>query len=123
MLVDDENFMHSIFERILNNAGHDIVEHAYDGQEAVEKFSCLIQEPDIIIMDHRMPKKNGVEATQELRTISPSIIVLFVSADESIRNDALEAGAADFLSKPIRSQDLLSAINNALRLTLAIALN
>ena len=121
MIVDDDRFMHRVFERILKIAGHDVVEHAFNGQEAVEKFSGLSQQLDMIIMDHRMPTKNGVEATLEIRTISSSIIVLFVSADESARNDALEAGAIGFLVKPIRSRELVSAISDALQLTPSIA--
>ncbi len=121
MIVDDDIFMHRVFERILEIAGHDVVEHAFDGQDAVEKFSRLSQQPDIIIMDHRMPTKNGVDATLELRTISSTIVILFVSADESIRNTALEAGAIGFLVKPIRSKEFIAAISDALRLTPSIA--
>lgn len=120
MIVDDDRFMHRVFERILKIAGHDVVEHAFNGQEAVEKFSGLSQQLDMIIMDHRMPTKNGVEATLEIRTISSSIIVLFVSADESVRNNALEAGAIGFLVKPIRSNELVTAISDALQLPPAI---
>lgn len=121
MIVDDDTFMHRVFERILKIAGHDVVEHAFDGQDAVEKFSGLSQQPDIIIMDHRMPTKNGVDATLELMTISSTIVILFVSADESIHSEALEAGAIGFLVKPIRSKDLISAISDALQLAPSIA--
>ncbi|MGY5854721.1 MAG: response regulator [Candidatus Thorarchaeota archaeon] len=114
MLVDDDQFMHRVFERIMSIAGHDVVEHAYDGQEAVEKYACLNPYPDIIIMDHRMPLKDGVSATRELMDINPTIKILFVSADESVREKALDAGAIGFLSKPIRSRQFLTAIEEAL---------
>jgi two-component system chemotaxis response regulator CheY len=114
MLVDDDKFMHRVFERIMNMAGHSVVEHAFDGLEAVEKFVCLNPKPDIIIMDHRMPVKNGVETTRELIVISPTIRILFVSADESARKEALDAGASEFLCKPIRSSQFLAAIDEVL---------
>jgi two-component system chemotaxis response regulator CheY len=110
MLVDDDKFMHRVFERILLMAGHEVVEHAYNGQEAIERFVCLNPRPDMILMDHRMPVKNGVLATRELLKISPNTKILFVSADESVREEAMAAGSVGFLSKPVRSKQLLTAI-------------
>jgi two-component system chemotaxis response regulator CheY len=113
MIVDDDIFMHKVFERILSLAGHMVIEHAFDGQEAVEKYVCS---PDLILMDHRMPVKNGVDATREMLTITPETKILFVSADESAQRDAFAAGAVGFLAKPIRSKKLLGAIDKALGL-------
>jgi CheY-like chemotaxis protein len=111
MLVDDDKFMHKVFERIMSLAGHDVVGHAYNGQEAIEIFASLNPQPDFILMDHRMPIKNGVFATRELIANYPWIKILFVSADETVRDEAMEAGAIGFLSKPIRSIQLLRAID------------
>ena len=111
MIVDDDIFMHKVFERILSLAGHDVIEHAYNGQEAIEKHTCY---PDIVLMDHRMPVKNGVAATRELIGVAPTIKILFVSADDSAQIEAKDAGAIGFLGKPIRSKTLLTAIDKAL---------
>ena len=52
-------------------------------------------------MDHRMPSKDGIEVTEEILSINPNTKIIFVSADYSIRDKALEVGAIDFLEKPI----------------------
>ena len=84
MFVDDDKFMHKVFERIMSLAGHDVVGHAYNGQEAVENFESLNPQPDFILMDHRMPIRNGVSATRELIDKFPGIKILFISADETV---------------------------------------
>jgi two-component system chemotaxis response regulator CheY len=111
LIVDDDNFLHKVLERILTIAGHRVVGHAYDGAEAVERFRQLNPKPEIILMDHRMPVMSGAAATREILGSSPGVKVLFVSADETVRQEALEAGALGFLTKPIRSADLFAAID------------
>lgn len=114
LIVDDDSFLHKVLEKILTIAGHTVVGHAYDGAEAIERYIQLNPKPDIILMDHRMPVMNGATATRELRKLSPSVRILFVSADETVKDEAIEAGALGFLTKPIRSADLFAAIKNAL---------
>ncbi len=64
----------------------------------------------IIIMDHRMPTKNGVEATKEILAEYPDTGIIFVSADEAVEKEARESGAKRFLKKPISLKDLISNI-------------
>lgn len=111
MIVDDDIFMHKVFDRILSLGGHDVIEHAFNGQEAVEKFTGNM---DLILMDYRMPVKNGVNSTKEIIESLRSVKIIFVSADDSVQNEAMDAGAILFLSKPIRSKKLLSAIDEAI---------
>jgi two-component system chemotaxis response regulator CheY len=61
-------------------------------------------------MDHRMPTKNGVEATREILAESPNSRIIFVSADEAVEKEAKEAGAIRFLKKPISLKDLIKNI-------------
>lgn len=61
-------------------------------------------------MDHRMPLKNGLETTKELLEIDPESKIIFVSADYTVRNQAYEIGAVDFLEKPIELDTLVSMI-------------
>ena len=84
------------------------VAHAYDGADAIEKYVQLNQKPDIILMDHRMPVMSGTEATTEIHKINPKAKIIFISADESVRDIAISAGALDFLTKPIRSKQLFA---------------
>jgi len=110
LIVDDDNFLHKVLERILTIGGHQVVGHADDGAEAIEVYVQLNPKPDIILMDHRMPIMNGTTATRELLHMDPSARILFISADETVKSEAMDAGALDFLTKPIRSKDLFSAI-------------
>ena len=81
--------------------GHEIVDKAFNGEEALEIYRNFQNTPDIILMDHRMPLKDGLEATKEILAINPHCKIVFVSADYSVRDRALEIGAIDFLEKPI----------------------
>lgn len=91
--------------------GHVVTAKAYDGEEAVNLFKNLSNKPDIILMDHRMPVKNGLDTTKELLEIAPQSKIIFVSADYTVRNQAFEIGAIDFLEKPIDFDTLASIIN------------
>jgi two-component system chemotaxis response regulator CheY len=109
-IVDDDELIHKVLERLLVAGGFRISAHAFNGAEAVEKFVRMNPKPDIILMDHRMPVVSGVAATREILHILPSTKVLFVSADETVRDEALAAGAIGFLTKPIRSAVLFDMI-------------
>jgi two-component system chemotaxis response regulator CheY len=110
MIVDDDAFLHKVIERILVLGGHSVSDHAYNGAEAIEKYVALNPRPNIVLMDHRMPVMNGVTATREIREMDSHAVVVFISADNSVEAEAIEAGAVGFLTKPIRSKDLFDAI-------------
>ncbi len=109
-IVDDEPMLHELYGDILEMSGHDIVANAYDGDEAVEILKTMDEPPEIVIMDHRMPGKDGIETTKELLEISPDMKIIFASADGAVKDDALAAGACDFLAKPFPVSDLLLEI-------------
>ena len=109
-IVDDEPALHELYGEILEVRGHEIVANAYNGNEAVEIFKGMNEHPEIIIMDHRMPNKDGVETTKEILKINPNTKIIFASADAAVRNDALKSGARSFLSKPFAMTDLLAGI-------------
>jgi len=110
LIVDDDIFLQKVLSRILLVGGHTVVGQAYDGAEAVEIFNELNPKPDIILMDYRMPVMDGASATRKILQIDPRCRILFISADDSVRTDALDAGALGFLTKPIRSKLLFATI-------------
>lgn len=83
---------------------------ASDGEEAVRKYKSMVSKPVIVIMDQRMPVKDGVTATHEILAMDPKAKILFGSADLQIKGEAMRAGAKDFLLKPFRIEALLKAI-------------
>jgi two-component system chemotaxis response regulator CheY len=98
------------YREILKIYGFEVVGWAYNGEDAVKEFANLNPRPDVIIMDHRLPMKNGVETTEEILRIDPSAKVLFVSADTTSRSPALSVGAAGFLRKPFELKELVATI-------------
>ena len=90
--------------------GHEIIADAYDGDEAVKMFGSMDTPPEIVIMDHRMPNKNGIEATKELIGINQDGRIMLASADDMVKGSALEAGACRFMLKPFNVVDLLAKI-------------
>lgn len=112
-LVDDERFIVDLYRDILEANGHTVVDVASDGEEAVRKYKQMKQKPVVIIMDQRMPIKDGVSATQEILKMDPDATIFFGSADLHIEKEALAAGAKGFLLKPFRIEELLAAITEA----------
>ncbi len=112
-LVDDEKFIVELYRDILEANGHTVVGVASDGEEAVQKYRRMKDKPVIIIMDQRMPVRDGVSATQEILKTDPEAIIFFGSADLHIEKEALAAGARGFLLKPFRIEELLAAIKEA----------
>ncbi|MFX1388683.1 MAG: response regulator [Promethearchaeota archaeon] len=110
LIVDDDLDIVDLFEQFLKLKGHKIIAKAYDGEQAIEVFKKSQNHIDIIIMDHRMPLKNGVETTEEILNINPKVKIIFVSADYTIRDRAIKAGAVDFLEKPIDFDTLFRLI-------------
>ena len=110
LIVDDDADIVNLFEQFLKLEGHEIVAKAFNGEEALELYKTFQNAPDIILMDHRMPLKNGLEATKEILAINPSNNIIFISADYTVREKALEAGAIHFLEKPIDFSTLFKII-------------
>lgn len=95
--------------------GHYVVAKAFNGEEAVETYKKLVKNsetrPDIVLMDHRMPKKDGLTATKEILAINPNCIIIFISADSEIKKKVLEINCS-FLEKPINFRSLLERISS-----------
>ena len=113
-VVDDEVYLQDLYADLLGIVGHQIVDTAFNGEEAVLKFEVMDRKPDLIIMDHRMPIKNGVEATKEILAMEPKSKVLFISADVSQENRVVEIGAVGFLEKPFPMDKLFRMIDKVL---------
>jgi len=112
LIVDDDEAIVKLFEQFMVFKGHTVVAKAFDGEQAIKLYKTTQNQLDIILMDHRMPLKNGVEATKEILLIDPDCKIIFISADYDIRDIALKAGAIEFLEKPIDFDTLFKLIEN-----------
>lgn len=111
VIADD----HPLLREAMRNAFEqqedmEVVGEAGDGEEAVKLSSEL--KPDIVIMDIVMPNLSGIEATKQIRKISPTTAVLILTAydDDRYVIGLLEAGAAGYLLKSARGQVLVEAV-------------
>ena len=107
LIVDDHALFRSGLAQILESKGIEVVGEAADGIEAIEWASRV--QPDVILMDVRMPRLNGLEATRAIvdRLPSVKVIMLTVSdADEDLFA-AIRAGAAGYLLKNVSPDELL----------------
>jgi DNA-binding NarL/FixJ family response regulator len=114
MVVDDQQLMRDGISSLLSiQEGIEMVGTAPDGQEAIEQALAL--QPDVILMDVRMPVMNGITATEKIRQQLPSCQVLMLTTfdDEEEIVKALIAGATGYLLKDIPAQDLANAVRLA----------
>ena len=100
LIVEDEPHIQFLYKNLVSVLGYEVIGVASNGEEAINLYKSFSIEPDIILMDHRMPKKNGIEATKEILKISNHTKIIFVSADSSIREEAFSIGVASFKEKP-----------------------
>ncbi|TFG00936.1 MAG: response regulator [Promethearchaeota archaeon] len=113
-IIEDDIYLQKLYNKILNTSGHQVVGIANNGDEGVKMYESFFVKPDIIIMDHRMPIKNGIEATKEILKISNHSKIIFASADNSVKNLALSIGAIKFIEKPFSMVKFLKIIENVL---------
>ncbi len=115
LVVDDAIFMRNMIKDIFAQAGDfEVVGEAAHGLEAVEKFKEL--KPDLVTMDIVMPFKSGIEATREIMKIDPDSVIVMCSAlgQEQLVMEAIEAGAADFIVKPFKADEVLQVVRKVL---------
>jgi len=113
LAVEDEGLVAAALTALLGNLGHQVVGLAKDGQEAVECAATL--DPDLIIMDIRIPIMDGIETARTILGQKPIPIVLLTAyADENLARRAGEAGIMAYLVKPADKKQLGSTIEVAL---------
>ncbi len=115
VIADDHPLLReSLRQALSNEKDMEVVGEAGDGEEAVNLVSQLT--PDIVVMDIMMPKFNGIEATRQIKKIAPNIAVLILTAydDDSYVLGLLEAGAAGYLLKSAKGQDIVEAVRSIL---------
>jgi len=117
LVVDDNESWHDILSTTLHTFGVK-VEHAYNGLEAVDKVESSDKPYDLILMDWKMPKLDGIEATKKIQQNTqlekiPTVVMISAHHEESIVKSAKDAGIDIFLQKPINPSilnDILSAL-------------
>jgi two-component system cell cycle response regulator DivK len=116
LYIEDHPAQSDIMKQMLEFSGYTVV-LAMSGEEGIEK--ARESQPDVILMDLRMPGIGGIEAIKQLKQ-DPSVadipvVVLSAWTSQRNREDAEEAGAAKFLAKPVDTKRLVEEINELVR--------
>ena len=113
LLVDDDSGLLASLSFVLEQEGYDVLP-ASDGEVAVEKFRS--EEPDIVVLDIKMPRKDGTEVLSEIRTVSQIPVIFLTSKDTEVDElFGLRAGADDYISKPFSTALLVERIRVLLK--------
>ena len=112
LIAEDETIIRLDLREILERAGFEVCAEARDGEEAVEL--ALGAEPDLAILDVKMPRLDGIEAARRILAERPiPIVILTAYGQDELVSRAVEAGVFGYLVKPFREADLLPAIHAA----------
>ena len=113
LVVDDEQNICELLTLYLVKEGYS-VETAGDGEEAVQKFMAF--NPDLILLDIMLPKKDGWQVCRDIRKTSNVPIIMLSAKGETFDNVlGLELGADDYLTKPFDSKEVMARIKTVLR--------
>ncbi len=112
LIGDDAPFIREVIRNILTDEGVQFLPDACDGEEVVALAKR--HKPDLIFMDLSMPKKNGIQACEEILQELPNTKIVIVSSmhDESLMQRAIEIGCVDYIKKPFEVTDILSVLKH-----------
>jgi NarL family two-component system response regulator LiaR len=115
VIADDHELFRRGLVRLLEQPGIQVVGEAADGVEAVDR--CTELQPDVVVMDLHMPRMSGIDATRQIVAagLRTQVVVLTVSAEESMVVDALLAGACGYLLKDAEADQVVTAVLAAAR--------
>ena len=113
LIVDDEPPLQFFYEKILEIGGFEVAGIASNGKEAVSMFKSFSNKPKVILMDQRMPEMSGLEASKKILQIDSKVKIIFMSADASVKEEAISIGAFLFIDKIITVSKMIGAINKA----------
>ena len=118
-LVEDCITSRTLLIKILEWGGYRVIGFAENGKEAVEKvrdFSENSEEKiDIILMDYHLPLKDGIDVTREILEFAENSKIIFLSANNDIKEKAFATGAIAFLEKPYKINDVIDIITKTLK--------
>jgi two-component system, response regulator PdtaR len=113
IVVDDESILRMDIKEMLLEAGYDVVAEANTGELAVEL--AALHRPDLIVMDVKMPRMNGLKASRIIqKSFNVPILLLTAYTEAELIEEAKEAHIFGYLVKPITEKDLIPAVEMAL---------
>lgn len=116
LIVDDEKPARDRLRQLVGDFGeHEVVGEAGNGQQALALASTL--NPDVVLLDIRMPGVDGIETAHHLNALDSPPAVVFTTAYDQYAIDAFEARAIGYVLKPVRRERLERALDHAARVS------
>ena len=116
LVVDDERPARERLKRLIDEQDEwEVVAEAANGREALEQADA--KQPDLVLMDIRMPGMDGIEAARHLTQMDEPPAIIFTTAYDEYAIDAFDANAVGYVLKPVRKERLLDALQRVNRLT------
>lgn len=114
LVVDDSRTSRRLLTDILQRAGHTVVGEAVNGQDGFDQYGKL--GPDLVTMDITMPVMDGIASLRLIRKMDPNakVIMLTAAGQKDKMMEALKLGAAEFVTKPLSEEAVLSALDRVL---------
>jgi response regulator NasT len=112
LVAEDESLIRMDVVATLSEAGFEVVGEASDGEEALSLAEQL--NPDVVVMDIKMPKLDGISAAEKLSEAKIPVVLLTAFSQTELVTRATEAGAMAFITKPFKPADLIPAIQIAI---------
>ena len=115
VIADDEIIVRMDIREILEVNGYEVVGEAGDGIDALEL--CRQQNPDLVLLDIKMPLMDGLTAAKQIHSLNPDIAIVVLTAynDERFIDKAAEYGSVGYVVKPLNERSLIPAIKIALK--------
>ncbi|MGA1873033.1 MAG: response regulator [Thermoplasmatota archaeon] len=114
MIVDDEPTIQQLMAIILEDMGHKVIAQSLNGEVALQTYQEMESKPDLLIIDHRMPIMSGTDLAQSVLDLIPEQKILFLTADESVKDAVNKMGISNFLEKPADIDTIRDAVSKAL---------
>ncbi len=110
LIVDDSRTSRKILRGLLEEAGHEVIAEAENGEEGVNKYKEL--KPDVTTLDITMPVMDGLEALVKIREFDNKAKVIMVTAagQQNKMVEAIKNGASEFVTKPFEKENILKII-------------
>jgi len=116
LVVDDDILVRNVLRQILLLNRHNVLEAA-DGQDALDLIN-INGLPDLVLMDHQMPRLTGIECAKRLRTLYPHLKIVLITGSFGINDDGYLATNkylfTDVLLKPFQIKDVVGAVDYAM---------
>ena len=114
LIADDSDAIRLVLRDVIEIGHHQVVGEATNGTEAVKMFES--SNPDVVLLDIAMPKKDGLAALKEIIAKDPKAKIIMITASDNLKtiNDCITVGALAYILKPFDFEDVLRSINMAL---------